>query len=52
MQGKRIRSMHVNVHAGENAVSLHKELLPAGIYMVKVSVNSRSIATQKFVINP
>ena len=52
MQGKRIRSMHVNVHAGENAVSLHKELLPAGIYMVKVSVNSRSIATQKFVVNP
>ena len=52
MQGRLVRSFSANVHAGENAIPLGKELLPAGIYMVKVSVNSHSIATQKFVVNP
>lgn len=52
MQGKRIRSISANVHVGENAVSLHKELLPAGVYMVKASVNSRSVAVKKFAVNP
>lgn len=52
MQGKRIRSISANVHIGENAVSLHKELLPAGVYMVKASVNSRPVAVKKFAVNP
>lgn len=52
MQGKRIRSISANVHVGENAVSLHKELLPAGVYMVKASVNSRPVAVKKFAVNP
>jgi len=52
MRGKRIRSVKAYVHAGENTLSLGKEFLPGGIYMVKVSVNSHSIATQKFVVNP
>lgn len=52
MQGKSIRSISANVHVGENAVSLHKELLPAGIYMVKVSVNSKPVTVKKFAVNP
>lgn len=52
MQGKRIRSISANVHVGENAVSLHKELLPAGVYMVKASMNSRPVAVKKFAVNP
>ena len=52
MQGKRIRSISANVHVGENAVSLHKELLPAGVYMVKASVNSRPVTVKKFAVNP
>ena len=52
MQGKSIRSISANVHVGENKVSLHKELLPAGIYMVKVSVNSKPVTVKKFTVNP
>ena len=52
MQGKSIRSISANVHVGENKISLHKELLPAGIYMVKVSVNSKPVTVKKFTVNP
>ena len=52
MHGKRVNTLTANVRVGENNVSLHKELLPAGIYMVKVSVNSQTVSSQKFVVNP
>lgn len=52
MQGKKIFSYVANVHAGESTLSLRKETLSAGMYMVNVSLNSRTVAQKKFIVNP
>ncbi len=51
MHGKSVFSYTANVSAGESPLSLRKESLSAGIYTVKVSLDSRPVSQKKFIVN-
>lgn len=52
VNGNTVRSIRKSVHVGENALSLKKEKLSAGIYYVDVRLNAKRVAQEKFVHNP
>ena len=48
MSGAMRLGISKNVPAGSTAMALDQELLPKGIYLVKVKLNGKAVSTKKF----
>jgi rhamnogalacturonan endolyase len=48
MSGAMRMGVSQNVNAGSTTISLDRELLPKGVYIVKVRIDGKNLAVSKF----